>query len=149
MSAEVKIRKAAISDAENIRLLLIDLGYSLDIEDVRKNIEALEENSKNKIILAIDNDMAVGLITIAWQTILHYPAPIARITGFVVSAKQRSKGIGQKLLAAAEECARKEGCSHIELTTASHRKEAHGFYARAGYEQNSLKFRKSLSGQKP
>jgi GNAT superfamily N-acetyltransferase len=143
--SDIQIRTATPADAKSIQGLLVELGYSLSENEVQKNMAALAEDPKSKILLAVENNIPIGLVTIAWRTILHYPAPIARITGFVVTAEQRGKGIGHKLLAAAEKLAQENGCLYIELTTNMRRTEAHGFYARAGYEQTSFRFRKQLS----
>lgn len=144
MSEAIQIRAATISDVESIKSLLATLGYELDNKQLQKNMEALRNNAANKTLLAMSNNAVIGLVAVSWQQMLHHAAPVARITDLVVKEDQQGRGIGQKLLSVAEDIAKENGCPYIELTTALHRKEAQNFYARAGYEQTSLKFQKLL-----
>jgi GNAT superfamily N-acetyltransferase len=56
----------------------------------------------------------------------------------------RSQGVGAKLLAAAEEIARREGCYRVQLTSRNVREDAHRFYLANGFEQTSQGFKKLI-----
>ena len=58
----------------------------------------------------------------------------------VVTASRRRTGIGRLLLDASAAWARDRGCTHLELTSANTRKDAHRFYTAAGMAQASLCF---------
>ena len=53
-----------------------------------------------------------------------------------VDESERGRGLGTALLVAAEEHAKRKGCSVVFLAT--HSFQAPGFYARMGYEQQSV-----------
>jgi len=61
-----------------------------------------------------------------------------------VSAQHRSQGIGAAMMAFAETEAKRHGMVVAELTSSSKRKDAHRFYARLGYLQSHLGFKKKL-----
>lgn len=56
----------------------------------------------------------------------------------------RSAGIGAAMMAAAEDWARDRGAAFVELTSNAARTDAHRFYARLGYAQSHLGFKKTL-----
>ena len=59
-----------------------------------------------------------------------------------VRSDQRSRGIGARLLAAAEVLARERDCYRIQLTSRNVRGDAHRFYLANGYEATSQGFKK-------
>lgn len=62
------------------------------------------------------------------------------IEDFAVDPRQRSKGIGSALLAAAKEWARGAGAIHLELDSGLGRVDAHRFYEREGGTRQSFTF---------
>lgn len=61
-----------------------------------------------------------------------------------VRAELRSRGVGARLLEAAETLARARGCYRMQLTSRNVRVDAHRFYSRLGFEQTSQGFKKAL-----
>src|SRR5689334_14561498 len=92
------------------------------------------------------NAVATGITDGAWLTILvrgEADRIVAGLCGntwggcleirqFWVEETRRSHGLGTRLLAAAEQEARRRGCQQIVLMTFSF--QAPGFYARRGFE---------------
>jgi len=70
----------------------------------------------------------------------------AEVNGLVVAEGQRSFGAGARLLAAAEDWARKHGCKSMSVRSNVIRERAHKFYERHGYEhyKTQKSFRKPL-----
>jgi GNAT superfamily N-acetyltransferase len=70
----------------------------------------------------------------------------AEVNGLVVAEAQRSLGAGVRLLAAAEDWARKHGCASMSVRSNVIRERAHKFYERNGYEhyKTQKSFRKPL-----
>ena len=60
------------------------------------------------------------------------------------AANLRSAGIGAAMMAAAEAWAQERGAAFLELTSNATRTDAHRFYARLGYKQSHLGFKKKL-----
>jgi GNAT superfamily N-acetyltransferase len=63
----------------------------------------------------------------------HALKPFAIIENVVVDADARSSGIGQHLMAAATDLARRRGCYKLALTSNIARPRAHKFYQRLGW----------------
>lgn len=64
------------------------------------------------------------------------PSKCCHIDALVVDEDHRSKGIGKKLIAIAEQYANSHGANKMELISANHRKKngAHDFYKSLGYK---------------
>ena len=62
----------------------------------------------------------------------------------VVTASRRGEGIGRRLLEAAAEWGRAHGCTHLELSSAVTRRDAHRFYLANGLAQDALLFGRLL-----
>ena len=80
------------------------------------------------------------------ELIPYFPtgSTICRVTSLVVSSRHRSRGVGEKLVAAAATFAREHGCSGIEVTSAERRVDAHRFYQRLGFARTGLRFFQTL-----
>ena len=55
------------------------------------------------------------------------------------------QGIGKKLMKRITKIAKENSCKRIELDSAFHRKNAHGFYKSIGYEIRAYLFSKTLN----
>lgn len=67
-----------------------------------------------------------------------------KVEAVQVRRDRRSAGIGAAMMAAAEAWARARGAAFVELTSNAARADAHRFYARLGYLQSHLGFKKKL-----
>ena len=63
------------------------------------------------------------------------------ILGLAVFPSAQGRGIGRQLIKRVEELAKSKHYAFIRLNSASHRKEAHVFYERIGYEGNKTQKR--------
>jgi len=75
--------------------------------------------------------------TLAWGDDLY-------VNDLVVDDAQRSRGIGEAMLAFAAELARSEGCAAVRLDSGLGRERAHSFYEREGYPKMGFMFRKEV-----
>lgn len=87
----------------------------------------------------------LGLIALHWTPMLHLAATAARITVLVVGREARRQGLGRRLIGHAIGLARAAGSGSLELTTATHRAEAHAFYRATGFVQTSVRFQVNLA----
>jgi GNAT superfamily N-acetyltransferase len=62
--------------------------------------------------------------------------PHVLIQGIVVERDWRGRGIGRRLMAEAEEFARRRGVGYVRLRSGSQRAEAHRFYESLGYRSS-------------
>ncbi len=91
-----------------------------------------------------DGGGALGLIGLHSFPALHAAAPVCYITALVVAAAARGRGIGRRMLDAADAWARERGCRRIVVTSAEHRADAHTFYERSGFEHTGRRFVRTL-----
>jgi GNAT superfamily N-acetyltransferase len=87
----------------------------------------------------------VGWLHVSRESLLECDVR-AEVNGLVVAEGQRSLGAGARLLAAAEDWARKHGCKSMSVRSNVIRDRAHQFYERNGYEhyKTQKSFRKPL-----
>jgi GNAT superfamily N-acetyltransferase len=144
------IRDATLADVPELLTLL--LGGTLAPEgespdNVALYEEALREiwEEGNTILVADDNGEVVGMSQ--FFTFRHFQQSGGRaceVESVHVRADRRSQGIGSLLLAEIDRRARAAGCYRVQLTSRNEREDAHRFYRREGYSQNSQGFKKFL-----
>ena len=142
----VQIRPAAREDAHGLSELLGLLGYPCPPEEAGQRVMALRHDPEQTLLVAADGTTGklVGLVACDVSYYLPLGAPTCRITALVVSEDAQRRGVGRLLLREAESLARSSGAVRIELTSASHRHEAHEFYRACGYEESALRFLRRL-----
>lgn len=87
------------------------------------------------VLLALDGDRIVGLASVYADILSIRYGPRCWLQDLIVTASQRSRGIGARLMDAATEWARERGCTHLELSSGEGRKNAHRFYLSQGMLQ--------------
>ncbi len=109
---------------------------------------ALLENPGQTIYMAFDGQEAVGFVNVVLREALALeilsPRHFAVIDSLGVKAACRRSGIGAELMACAEQWARVQGASSVELNVFEFNLGALAFYQRLGYEDLSRKMRKKL-----
>ena len=83
--------------------------------------------------LAFMDDKPVGLINCFFGFSTFVGAPLLNVHDIVVHADQRGTGVGQALLAHAEQVARERGCCKLTLEVLSNNHRAMKAYERAGF----------------
>ncbi len=146
----VDIRGAVPADAADIAALLGQLGYPALPRQAADRLDALARRDDGTVLVATGHDGAViGVIALHWCVMLHQERPVARITTLVVDDRERRRGIGRVLMKAGAQAARMAGCDALELTTATHRQDAHAFYRAQGFTDAALRFVRSLRKKSP
>ena len=137
-STQVYIRPAVLEDAPGIAALLTVLGYPCSAEEATVRLVHLRDEPEQQLWIAQEH----GAMDIRYY--LPLGARTCRITALAVLEEFHGRGIGKRLLHEAEIKARQAGATRVELTTATHREQAHQFYKACGYENASLRFVKRL-----
>lgn len=148
MSLEIRpIEEGEVGDAVTV---LMGGATKPQFEDPLKTDEywrAVEETrSRRGDVLVADVDgQVVGMCQVLiFQHFQHAGGWCCEIESVHVRSDQRGKGIGTKLLEAAEVLAAQRGCYRIQLTSNNVRQDAHRFYQSLGYVATHQGFKKLL-----
>ena len=118
-----------------------------DESEVQRYWDAVEETRRRRgdVLVALVNDEVVGLTQVmVFPHFQHTGGWCAELESVHVRSDLRGRGIGAKLLGAAEALARREGCCRVQLTSRKVRRDAHRFYEAQGYTSTSQGFKKLL-----
>lgn len=126
------MRDALPSDAERIRALAGQLGYQVSVEHVRTVLEHRLPGSA-VLVAVVPRVGVVGWIGLRIRATLTSPLRVD-IEGLVVEDEYRGHGIGELLLAQAQERGRDSGCAEVRVLSNVVRERAHRFYRRLGYD---------------
>jgi len=143
---ELKIRRAKSADAPQIAVLSGQLGYPATAAQMRKRLQGIKPTSQHAVFVADSaKGGVIGWVHVSKQPLLEVEIR-AEVNGLVVAEGQRSLGAGARLLAAAEDWARKHSCKGMSVRSNVIRERAHQFYERNGYEhyKTQKSFRKPL-----
>ncbi len=143
---ELKIRRAKSADAPRIAELSGQLGYPATTAQIRERLRGIQPASQNAVFVADSkNGGVIGWLHVSRDVLLESETR-AEVNGLVVAEGQRSLGAGARLLAAAEDWARKHGCKGMSVRSNVIRERAHKFYECNGYEhyKTQKSFRKPL-----
>lgn len=116
-------------------------GYTL--ERGREGFRYAVEHPAADVLLAVEGEQVLGLATVYRDYFSIRDGWRCWLQDLVVARRRRSEGIGKALLDAATEWARRNGCTHLDLSSGSGRKDAHRFYVREGMTQ-SYTFRRQI-----
>jgi GNAT superfamily N-acetyltransferase len=145
---KIQIRTPRPEDYSRLAELAGQLGYPSTSDDIARRIADLDASSAYAVFLAEQPTQPTEIA--GWVCIVIHRTlesePFAEITGFIVDERHRSKKVGEKLLARAEQWAREQGINAVRLRSNVMRDRAHAFYLRHGYEHHKTQkaFRKIL-----
>lgn len=142
----IHLRDAAASDANAIARLLDVLGYPGTAPFIRQRIAQLLAHPDENLLVAVDGERLVGVISLHFIPQLALAGDFCRISYFCVDESARGRGVGALLEARAVELARARGCDRMELHCHARRTDAHRFYERQGYVESPKYYAKSLTG---
>ena len=144
--ADITIREARAEDAQALaRLNREEMGYGYPVDKTKEKLAMLLESGKDKILVAELDGTVAGYVHLNDYDVL-YADHMKNIMGIAVSSSCRRRGIGRKLLAAAEDWARETGAKAVRLVSGEGRTGAHAFYRSLGYrgDKKQLNLKKQL-----
>jgi len=138
------VREALGTDAQRIAVLAGQLGYGVPLSHVERQIARMDD-AHTVFVAVVPRVGVVGWIGVALHESIT-DSGRADIEGLVVEHEYRGNGIGQLLVAAAEDWARRRNCTSMRLVSNVVRERAHDFYKRLGYDvlKTQHAFKKSL-----
>lgn len=122
-------------------------GKPSNIKKIEEQYEMLKKNKDYILVGAEENGKLIGTImAIECFDLSDECKPFMVIENIVVSKKYHQRGIGRTLMEYCEEEGKKRGCYYMVLVSAAHRKEAHVFYEKIGYnETGAVGFKKYIN----
>jgi len=139
------IRPVNESDAPAVAHLIGQLGYPLALDEAEMRLRATLGAPNHRAWVYEDAGAALGILHAFFRPAFDNP-PEVIVQTLVVEEAARSKGIGDALMAVAEQWAREQGSKSVSLYSRADRDRAHQFYERLGYTKTatSARMRKVL-----
>ena len=125
------IRRATLDDAPAIASLAGALGYPTELSQMLTRLAALDPE-EGALFVGVAGVAVIGWAHVAAVRLVESD-PYAELRGIVVAAALRSRGLGTRLLNAAEEWTRERGLERIRVRSNVTRERTHAFYERHGY----------------
>ena len=147
---DVLIRPIAVGDVGPASLVVQGGSLSPEVEDesnVSAYWSAVEETRRRRgdvLIAEVDGEVVGVCQVLIFQHFQHTGGWCCELESVHVRSDFRGRGVGTKLLAAAEALARQEGCYRVQLTSRNVRLDAHRFYEANGFKRTSEGFKKWL-----
>lgn len=134
IAANCRVRAAHSGDCNRMAELATQLGYPSSPDDIKRRIAEMTDPGRFVVYVAEDPQHEV----IGWIGVYIFRSveidKHAEISGLIVDQDARCHGVGARLLLAAEEWARTNGCIHLSVRSNVVRERAHQFYLRHAYE---------------
>ena len=137
-------REINIADTQEVaEICKFSLGYDVDVENVKRQIEKLTNDKKQHIIIGYEDENTRKIIgfVLAQMYESFYSNLGLNILGLAVNPDFQGRGIGRKLMNKLENYAVDNNISFIRLNSAMKREEAHKFYEHIGYSCNKVQKR--------
>ena len=128
---KLNLRKARLTDAPQLASLSAELGYPVELVELRARLRQVLKEPGHVVFVANDRE-PIGWIHACLNRSLE-GGTFVEIVGLVVASHRRKMGIGAQLVSIVEEWARKKRSSRIRVRTNVLRREAPLFYLTLGY----------------
>lgn len=142
----MNIRSMTRYDVNNMDVLMNQLGYPSTNQKVQKRLDKILDLPNYETFIAEINGELVGFVGMCKQTAYEFDEPYVRVLALVVHENYRRKNIGQNLMLAVEDWAKKNDCIAITLNSGNREERiaAHHFYKKLGYTGKSTGFSKKI-----
>jgi GNAT superfamily N-acetyltransferase len=130
LGPEIRLREATAADRPRL-IEMINAAFAVEtfLDGTRTDDERLAATmEKGTLLLAEDGDKRI-LASIFVET----RGELGYIGMLAVDPAHQGKGLGRRMMGAAEDWFRKQGCKAVELTVVNLRSELPPFYQRLGY----------------
>jgi len=143
-------RGPALARVEGLRIRRARLGDECGIEDLyrqlhegdykspgaanmRRAMRAVLQRPDQVLLVAVEQGNIVGTNhVLIFKHLARALRPAAIVENMVVDSRSRGTGVGDRLMEAALEIARRHGCYKLSLTSNRKRPKAHRFYEKFG-----------------
>ncbi|MBE3032443.1 MAG: GNAT family N-acetyltransferase [Actinobacteria bacterium] len=136
----VIIRQAGPGDepavVELIQELAVTFDYPTTIDE--HYVRHFLASPVSDVLLAFDDDAAVGLLSYAMVPGLFHAADSGLIESLVITEGRRGEGIGRQLLQTAVRLLEEAGCAEISVSTAADNEAVQKLYCDVGLTEASV-----------
>ncbi len=144
LAPQVQFRMARPADIPDLQQLYGQLipDESPSLTDMRATLERiLSDHEHGQIVIADLDGQVVGTCQlIVYDNLIRTPRKKAVIDSVVVRDGYRRRGIGTAMMTWCVAELRRRQCSKVAVSAAFFRTEAHGMYAKLGFEQAGYTF---------
>ena len=116
----------------------------MDLVSLRSVYDRALASDRQVYLCAVLDQQVVGFGSLTIKSNLWSEAFVGYVDEMVVDEAQRGRGVGTQILDRLISWARERGCNRIELDSAFHRKSAHAFYERRGFQSRAYLYSKLL-----
>ncbi len=137
-------RKINTEDAPEVaEICKVALGYDINVESVKRQIEKLTNDENQHIIIGYEDEKTRKIIGFVHAHVYEsfYSDLGLNILGLAVNPDFQGRGIGKKLMNKLEQYSVDNKISFIRLNSAMKREEAHKFYEHIGYSCDKVQKR--------
>jgi GNAT superfamily N-acetyltransferase len=143
---DLVIRSAELTDADALAGLMTQLGYETRASEMKMRLETIATDPRYRTFVAVTAGRICGMIGTFCYYSYEHNNPGGRIIALVVGEEMRGRGVGQRLIAVAENDFAQRNITRVAVNTRFAREKAHQFYEKAGYTANGFRFVKNLPG---
>lgn len=143
----VRVRRARLADLPALDRLYRELHldeydeFASTAAKFRSAFGSIARNRDHHLLVAEQSGRVVGTLhLLMFRHLGHGLRPVAIVENVVVRSGLRSKGIGERMMAAAGTIAQANGCYKMSLTSNIQRPRAHRFYERLGWRRTHFGF---------
>ena len=142
------IRDAIAEDLPALVRLLGQLNETPSLAPTERHVAAfaaVSADSRQRLLVIQHDGAVIGTAAmVVVPNLGHNGTPYALVENVVVDEVARGHHHGEELMQYIIEAARTASCYKVVLTSRKHRKDAHRFYERLGFEATSEGFRYTL-----
>jgi GNAT superfamily N-acetyltransferase len=130
----ISIRRMTAVDVPVSQVLLSQLGYQTDVQEVRRRYDAVVQSGDHALMVAEQGGRIIALCHTYARPALDKP-PEAVVQALVVDQASRGSGVGKIMMTAAEKWAEDRGFTSVTLASHVSRSDAHAFFESIGYRR--------------
>ncbi len=127
------LRPATPADADRLAALLTEEGYPAGASDILVRLERFATERSQVLVADLEGEV-LGFVAVHLLPRFEHDDHIARVIALAVDPAARERGVGHRLMEAAEVVAREADAAFIEVTAGHHRPEARRLYESLGYD---------------
>lgn len=134
----MKIRAAALEDAQKVAGLAIRMWESSTMEELTREFYDYMSKGNGMVFLAVADGSAVGFA----QCGLRHDyvegtdsSPVGYLEGIFVKEEYRKRGLAGNMLEACQQWAKEQGCTEFASDCELHNEDSLKFHLRMGFEE--------------